>query len=169
MYSAAAAGPQGLVIGPEDGLLYVTIRSFPGFKVCFPPVVYKVDTCMLLHVLDGCDSMQTFDVNFGAILRFDITTLPGTFKDIFATTVGATDCSQFLHRPEGLTWGPPKSLYKSKLLYVTAGTDASSSEPPVNTVASHLPFIFMLEGVHLHMPPLRKCCSCRPRAPVTRS
>ena len=27
------AGPQGLVIGPEDGLLYVTIRSFPHFSV----------------------------------------------------------------------------------------------------------------------------------------
>ena len=76
--------------------------------------------------------MQDFDNNFGAILRFDISILPGTFKDIFATTMGATDCSQFLHRPEGITWGPAKGLYKEKLLYVTGYTDVEQNTPSVN-------------------------------------
>ena len=82
--------------------------------------------------------MQDFDNNFGAILRFDISTLPGSFKDIFATTVGATDCSKFLHRPEGITWGPAKGLYKEKLLYVTGYTDDEQSTPSVNNVANLL-------------------------------
>ena len=76
--------------------------------------------------------MQDFDNNFGAILRFDVSILPGTFKDIFATTLGATDCSQFLHRPEGITWGPAKGLYKEKLLYVTGYTDVEQNTPSVN-------------------------------------
>ncbi len=44
--------------------------------------------------------MQPSGNLFGAILRFDVSTLPGTFKDVFASTEGATDCSKFLHRPE---------------------------------------------------------------------
>ena len=76
--------------------------------------------------------MQDFDNNFGAILRFDVSILPGTFKDIFATTLGATDCSRFLHRPEGITWGPAKGLYKERLLYVTGYTDVEQNTPSVN-------------------------------------
>ena len=88
----------------------------------------------MLECCGASITTQDFDNNFGAILRFDISTLPGTFKDIFATTVGATDCSQFLHRPEGITWGPAKGLYKEKLLYVTGSTDTT----PVNNAASLL-------------------------------
>ena len=38
--------------------------------------------------------------------------VPGrkVFKDVFASTAG-TDCSRFLHRAEGLTWGPDGRLY----------------------------------------------------------
>lgn len=101
-------------------------------------------------MLEVCGATtQDFDNNFGAILRFDISTLPGAFKDIFATTVGAADCSQFLHRPEGITWGPAKGLYKEKLLYVTGYTDSQLSTPPVNNTASLLKSL-PSSGTHLH-------------------
>ena len=76
---------------------------------------------------DTSRSLQNYDPTFGAILRFDISTLPGTFKDVFASTVGATDCSQFLHRPEGLVWGPSEGLYKENLLYVTGYTASAGT------------------------------------------
>ena len=206
MLRCCAAGPQGLVIGPHDGLLYVTIRSFRGYpvrlcghKACrlcpelatdtshsfgvhmasckiwkLEQVICAIDKSLVnvhsacpmqprfcarlsfagipklhdtsqhqsyldantLHACplivpcisaDTSGSLQNYDPAFGAILRFDISTLPGTFKNIFASTVGATDCSQFLHRPEGLVWGPSKGLYKENLLYVTGYTASAGT------------------------------------------
>ena len=75
---------------------------------------------------------------FGAILRFDVSKTPGVFKDVFASTVGATDCAKFMHRPEGLTWGP-KLPGHQPLLYVTGYTASAGdvtakppTPPPVN-------------------------------------
>ena len=76
---------------------------------------------------------------FGAILRFDVSKTPGTFHDVFATTVGATDCAKFMHRIEGLTWGPKLLGQHQQLLYATGYTGSAGAPPPVNgVVRTHL-------------------------------
>ena len=74
---------------------------------------------------------------FGAIYRFDVSKTPGVFKDVFASTVGATDCAKFMHRIEGLTWGPQLPGQKQQLLYATGFTASAGTKttpPPVNNV-----------------------------------
>ena len=58
---------------------------------------------------------------------------------MFATTVGATDCTKFMHRPEGLTWGPKLLGQHQQLLYVTGYTGSAGAPPPVNDVVRAYP------------------------------
>ena len=77
--------PRSLVFGP-DHHLYVTVSG----------------------ILDP--SLDGFDPLAGYILRFNPFT--GKFVDVFAEfDPSASDCSNALHRPDGLTFGPDRKLY----------------------------------------------------------
>ena len=98
-----------------------TPRGFLGFALRVRVVITSV-----------CPGAQL--TLFGAIYRFDVSNTPGTFHDVFATTVGATDCAKFMHRIEGLTWGPKLPGQKQQLLYATGYTGSAGAPPPVNGV-----------------------------------
>ena len=58
---------------------------------------------------------------------------------MFASTIGATDCAKFMHRVEGLTWGPKLLGQHQQLLYATGYTGSAGAPPPVNDVVrTHL-------------------------------
>lgn len=84
---------------------------------------------------------------FGAIYRFDVCKTPGVFVNVFATTIGATECAKFMHRIMGLTWGPKLSGQHQQLLYATGYTASAGNltampqtPPPVNNVVrTHTP------------------------------
>lgn len=89
----------GLFLGSFDTTSFPSTSFFPRGIVRGPDGLIYVSITGDLASGDGLT---------GKILRFNPRT--GKFVDIFASNQGS-GCSQHLHRPEGLVFGPDKKLY----------------------------------------------------------
>ena len=74
--------------------------------------------------MEGTDATNIFTLQHAFIIN----------QDVFASTIGATDCAMFMHRIEGLTWGPKSHWEHQQLLYATGYTGSAGAPPPVNDV-----------------------------------
>jgi len=79
-------------------------------------LVFGPDGLLYVSVYDTADDTA------GAVVRFDVSTSPATFFDIFVTNQYVTD----LHRPEGLVFGSDDNLYISS--FRDNGTDPTETD-----------------------------------------
>lgn len=137
-------GPTGVAFGP-DSLLYVNIRSFTSFGAPNNPsfgaiLRFDVSTPPGVRILHAracqapCLCRSVRNAQIGALLQHHravraFLLLLQVFKDVFVSNSGA-GCAQFLHRPEGLSWGQDDRLYVSGFPALNATTNASVHPSP---------------------------------------